>query len=294
MHTKTQLVLAMTVALTTMPTLAAGSAGNSQVWTTSNGAPIVSGNGNPIRTIHYQDPSPKMAATNGISKPSPSLFAVIKKAVTKALNAEPENMQAELPVEQPTQTAKKMNRVQPATLITQATPATPATQATLTTPAIDPIPPMIEPQVAALALEKVAPSGEAAVIVTAVKPAKIDYTFNQYKATILFDTGSADLTSEASSSLTQLAMATQKADKIISLKVLGHADTRGNSAYNMSLSEARMLRVASFFDGLKLKVTSMFAKGETSPVMGANGEDHTLSRRVQVLIKTRHVDWSLL
>ena len=290
MHTKTQLVLAMTVALTTMPTLAAGSAGNSQVWTTSNGAPIVSGNGNPIRTIHYQDPSPKMAATNGISKPSPSLFAVIKKAVTKALNAEPENMQAELPVEQPTQTAKKMNRVQPATLITQATPATPATQATLTTPAIDPIPPMIEPQVAALALEKVAPSGEAAVIVTAVKPAKIDYTFNQYKATILFDTGSADLTSEASSSLTQLAMATQKADKIISLKVLGHADTRGNSAYNMSLSEARMLRVASFFDGLKLKVTSMFAKGETSPVMGANGEDHTLSRRVQVLIKTRHVD----
>ena len=281
MHTKTQLVLAMTVALTTMPTLAAGSAGNSQVWTTSNGAPIVSGNGNPIRTIHYQDPSPKMAATNGISKPSPSLFAVIKKAVTKALNAEPENMQAELPVEQPTQTAKKMNRVQPATLITPAT---------LTTPAIDPIPPVIEPQVAAVALEKVAPSVEAAVIVTAVKPAKIDYTFNQYKATILFDTGSADLTSEASSSLTQLAMATQKADKIISLKVLGHADTRGDSAYNMSLSEARMLRVASFFDGLKLKVTSMFAKGETSPVMGANGEDHTLSRRVQVLIKTRHVD----
>ena len=284
MHTKTQLVLAMTVALTTMPTLAAGSAGNSQVWTTSNGAPIVSGNGNPIRTIHYQDPSPKMAATNGISKPSPSLFAVIKKAVTKALNAEPENMQAELPVEQPTQTAKKMNRVQPATLITQAT------LATLATPAMDPIPPVIEPQVAALALEKVAPSVEAAVIVTAVKPAKIDYTFNQYKATILFDTGSADLTSEASSSLTQLAMATQKADKIISLKVLGHADTRGDSAYNMSLSEARMLRVASFFDGLKLKVTSMFAKGETSPVMGANGEDHTLSRRVQVLIKTRHVD----
>ena len=281
MHTKTQLVLVMTVALTTMPTLAAGSAGNSQVWTTSNGAPIVSGNGNPIRTIHYQDPSPKMAATNGISKPSPSLFAVIKKAVTKALNAEPENMQAELPVEQPTQTAKKMNRVLPATLITQAT---------LATPAIDPIPPVIEPQVAAVALEKVAPSVEAAVIVTAVKPAKIDYTFNQYKATILFDTGSADLTSEASSSLTQLAMATQKADKIISLKVLGHADTRGDSAYNMSLSEARMLRVASFFDGLKLKVTSMFAKGETSPVMGANGEDHTLSRRVQVLIKTRHVD----
>ena len=125
---------------------------------------------------------------------------------------------------------------------------------------------------------------------TAVKPPKIDYSFHDYKATVLFDTGSAVLTEDASSSLTQLAMATKKAEKVISLQVLGHADTRGDASYNMTLSEERMLSVAQFFDGLKLKVTSMFAKGETSPVMGTGGEDLTLSRRVQVFIKTRHID----
>ena len=40
----------------------------------------------------------------------------------------------------------------------------------------------------------------------------------------------------------------------------------------------------------RIKVTSMFAKGETSPVIGTEGEDLTLSRRVQVFIKTRHID----
>ena len=148
-----------------------------------------------------------------------------------------------------------------------------------------------QPKAAVEVLEEVAPAlGNATVKVTAVKPPKIDYSFHDYKATVLFDTGSAVLTEDASSSLTQLAMATKKAEKVISLKVLGHADTHGDAGYNMTLSEERMLSVAQFFDGLKLKVTSMFAKGETSPVMGTEGEDLTLSRRVQVFIKTRHID----
>ena len=148
-----------------------------------------------------------------------------------------------------------------------------------------------QPKAAVAVLEEVAPAlGNANVKVTAVKPPKIDYSFHDYKATVLFDTGSAVLTEDASSSLTQLAMATKKAEKVISLQVLGHADTRGDAGYNMTLSEERMLSVAQFFDGLKLKVTSMFAKGETSPVMGTEGEDLTLSRRVQVFIKTRHID----
>ena len=150
---------------------------------------------------------------------------------------------------------------------------------------------MTQPKAAVGVLEEIAPAlGNANVKVTAVKPPKIDYSFHDYKATVLFDTGSAVLTEDASSSLTQLAMATKKAEKVISLQVLGHADTRGDASYNMTLSEERMLSVAQFFDGLKLKVTSMFAKGETSPVMGTEGEDLTLSRRVQVFIKTRHID----
>ena len=281
MKTKSQLVLAMTIAMVTMPVLAVGPSGNNDVWTSGNGSTIVDGNGNPIRTIHFQDKTSLVAnvKANANTQPSPSLLAVIKKAVTKAFNAEAEptpmiNTQEQAPKLAKTLVLKK------APVIKKAPAQVIAASAVMT-----------QPKAAVGVLEEVAPAlGNANAEVTAVKPPKIDYSFHDYKATVLFDTGSAVLTEDASSSLTQLAMATKKAEKVISLQVLGHADTRGDASYNMTLSEERMLSVAQFFDGLKLKVTSMFAKGETSPVMGTGGEDLTLSRRVQVFIKTRHID----
>ena len=281
MKTKNQLVLAMTIAMITMPVLAAGPSGNNDVWTSGNGSTIVDGNGNPIRTIHYQNKTSLVAnvKANANTQPSPSLLAVIKKAVTKAFNAEAEPTPIIATQEQAPKLAKTLV-LKKAPVIKKAPAQVIAASAVIT-----------QPKAAVEVLEEVAPAlGNANVKVTAVKPPKIDYSFHDYKATVLFDTGSAVLTEDASSSLTQLAMATKKAEKVISLQVLGHADTRGDAGYNMTLSEERMLSVAQFFDGLKLKVTSMFAKGETSPVMGTDGEDLTLSRRVQVFIKTRHID----
>ena len=281
MKTKNQLVLAMTIAIITMPLLAAGPSGNNDIWTSGNGSTIVDGNGNPIRTIHYQNKTSLVAnvKANANTQPSPSLLAVIKKAVTKAFNAEAEPTPMIATQEQAPKLAKTLV-LKKAPVIKKAPAQVIAASAVIT-----------QPKAAVEVLEEVAPAlGNANVKVTAVKPPKIDYSFHDYKATVLFDTGSAVLTEDASSSLTQLAMATKKAEKVISLQVLGHADTRGDAGYNMTLSEERMLSVAQFFDGLKLKVTSMFAKGETSPVMGTEGEDLTLSRRVQVFIKTRHID----
>jgi outer membrane protein OmpA-like peptidoglycan-associated protein len=281
MKTKSQLVLAMTVAMVTMPVLAAGPSGNNDVWTSSNGSTIVDGNGNPIRTIHYQNKTSLVAnvKASANTQPSPSMLAVIKKAVTKAFNAEAEPTPMIATQEQAPKLAKTLV-LKKAPVIKKAPAQVIAASAVMT-----------QPKAAVEVLKEVAPAlGNANVKVTAVKPPKIDYSFHDYKATVLFDTGSAVLTEDASSSLTQLAMATKKAEKVISLQVLGHADTRGDASYNMTLSEERMLSVAQFFDGLKLKVTSMFAKGETSPVMGTEGEDLTLSRRVQVFIKTRHID----
>ncbi|MDC0092007.1 OmpA family protein [Oceanospirillaceae bacterium] len=281
MKTKNQLVLAMTIAIITMPVLAAGPSGNNDVWTSGNGSTIVDGNGNPIRTIHYQNKTSLVAnvKANANTQPSPSLLAVIKKAVTKAFNVEADPTPMIATQEQAPKLAKTLV-LKKAPVIKKAPAQVIAASAVIT-----------QPKAAVEVLEEVAPAlGNANVKVTAVKPPKIDYSFHDYKATVLFDTGSAVLTEDASSSLTQLAMATKKAEKVISLQVLGHADTRGDAGYNMTLSEERMLSVAQFFDGLKLKVTSMFAKGETSPVMGTEGEDLTLSRRVQVFIKTRHID----
>ena len=281
MKTKNQLVLAMTIAMITMPVLAAGPSGNNDVWTSGNGSTIVDGNGNPIRTIHYQNKTSLVAnvKANANTQPSPSLLAVIKKAVTKAFNAEAEPTPMIATQEQAPKLAKTLV-LKKAPVIKKAPAQVIAASAVIT-----------QPKAAVGVLEEIAPAlGNATAEVTAVKPPKIDYSFHDYKATVLFNTGSAVLTEDASSSLTQLAMATKKAEKVISLQVLGHADTRGDAGYNMTLSEERMLSVAQFFDGLKLKVTSMFAKGETSPVMGTEGEDLTLSRRVQVFIKTRHID----
>ena len=281
MKTKNQLVLAMTIAMITMPVLAVGPSGNNDVWTSGNGSTIVDGNGNPIRTIHYQNKTSLVAnvKANANTQPSPSLLAVIKKAVTKAFNAEAEPTPMIATQEQAPKLAKTLV-LKKAPVIKKAPAQVIAASAVIT-----------QPKATVGVLEEIAPAlGNANVKVTAVKPPKIDYSFHDYKATVLFDTGSAVLTEDASSSLTQLAMATKKAEKVISLQVLGHADTRGDAGYNMTLSEERMLSVAQFFDGLKLKVTSMFAKGETSPVMGTEGEDLTLSRRVQVFIKTRHID----
>ena len=281
MKTKNQLVLAMTIAIITMPLLAAGPSGNNDVWTSGNGSTIVDGNGNPIRTIHYQNKTSLVAnvKANANTQPSPSLLAVIKKAVTKAFNVEADPTPMIATQEQAPKLAKTLV-LKKVPVIKKAPAQVIAASAVIT-----------QPKAAVEVLKEVAPAlGNANVKVTAVKPPKIDYSFHDYKATVLFDTGSAVLTEDASSSLTQLAMATKKAEKVISLQVLGHADTRGDAGYNMTLSEERMLSVAQFFDGLKLKVTSMFAKGETSPVMGTEGEDLTLSRRVQVFIKTRHID----
>ena len=281
MKTKNQLVLAMTIAMITMPVLAAGPSGNNDVWTSGNGSTIVDGNGNPIRTIHYQNKTSLVAnvKANANTQPSPSLLAVIKKAVTKAFNVEADPTPMIATQEQAPKLAKTLV-LKKAPVIKKAPAQVIAASAVIT-----------QPKAAVGVLEEIAPAlGNATAEVTAVKPPKIDYSFHDYKATVLFDTGSAVLTEDASSSLTQLAMATKKAEKVISLQVLGHADTRGDAGYNMTLSEERMLSVAQFFDGLKLKVTSMFAKGETSPVMGTEGEDLTLSRRVQVFIKTRHID----
>ena len=281
MKTKNQLVLAMTIAIITMPVLAAGPSGNNDVWTSGNGSTIVDGNGNPIRTIHYQNKTSLVAnvKANANTQPSPSLLAVIKKAVTKAFNVEADPTPMIATQEQAPKLAKTLV-LKKAPVIKKAPAQVIAASAVIT-----------QPKAAVEVLKEVAPAlGNANVKVTAVKPPKIDYSFHDYKATVLFDTGSAVLTEDASSSLMQLAMATKKAEKVISLQVLGHADTRGDAGYNMTLSEERMLSVAQFFDGLKLKVTSMFAKGETSPVMGTEGEDLTLSRRVQVFIKTRHID----
>lgn len=275
MNTKNQLALAITLAMVAISASASSPAGNSQYWTTTNGTVIVSANGNPVRTIHYKDNTLTTLKTQ--TRPQPkafsSVFADLQKTVAKALNLDAQQVLA---------SPKPVSIKEPIIVLTKA----PAKMAA-PTPAPAPTPPKPAAPNPAV-VEKVVDK-----LVQIAKPVaipKINYRYHNYKTTVLFDTASADLTTDATSNLKQVAMATKKADKVLSVRLLGHADTRGDAAYNMSLSQERISSVTRYFDLLNIKVTSMLAQGETSPVTGKNGEDLTLSRRVQVFITTGYVD----
>jgi outer membrane protein OmpA-like peptidoglycan-associated protein len=270
MNTTVKLV-AITLAISAAPAMASS---NSPVWTSSNGFVVVDGNGKPVRTIHYQNNT--QAAFTQTPKASVSLVTAIKQAVATVFNPKPKLVlmpeplpAAVLPVA--------------ATLATQESIKLPPTDAPPTDVTALVIAPEIVPVIAA-PKEITTPVAKATVI--APQP---EYSFHHYQTTVLFDTDSTALSANASGSLKQLVMATGLADKVISVEVIGHADTRGDQAYNMTLSEQRMYRVANFLEGLQVRVSAMFAKGETSPVVGDKGEDLAKSRRVQVAIKTRHL-----
>ena len=275
MNTKNQLALAITLAMTAISASASSPAGNSQYWTTTNGTVIVSANGNPVRTIHYKDNTLTTLKTQ--TRPQPkafsSVFADLQKTVAKALNLEAQQVLAN---------SEPVSNKEPIVVLTKA-PAKMAAPTPTPTPT-PPTPAAPNPAVVEKVVDKVVQIAKPVAI------PKINYRYHNYKTTVLFDTASADLTTDATSNLKQVAMATKKADKVLSVRLLGHADTRGDAAYNMSLSQERISSVTRYFDLLNIKVTSMLAQGETSPVTGKNGEDLTLSRRVQVFITTGYVD----
>jgi len=314
MKTTSKLVVGMTVVMFTMPTWASSPMANSQVWTTTNGSAVVDGSGNPVRTIHYIDKN--LVVTKVTPKTSLSLLAVIQNAVVKVFNIGTESeaeaapkllilaeentdLLPETPAPEPTPAVVEPKKsvvlepvVQPMAIVAVAEEPKPEPQPEPKPQAkLEPQPkPKPKPKPQPQPAPKPTPEVETVAVVTSVIPAKIVYNFNNYKATILFDTDSAVVTENAAGSLTQLAMATEKAESVMSVKVVGYADSRGEYNYNMALSEKRMTSVANFLDDLKLKVTSRFAKGETAPVLGTDGENLAMSRRVEVQIKTRHIE----
>ena len=254
MNTTSTLALAITLAIISVPAIASG---NSEVWTTSNGSAVVDSSGNPIRTIHYREKK-----------------VTEIKAVEQAVVIAPAKQEPTIIIEQVAQVEVEASQVVAEKVVVEKV-------------VVEKV--VVEKMVAEKVVAEKVVESEVLVLEPKVITPKVEYAFNTYETRVLFDTASATLSADASSSLTQLVMATGLAQSIISVQVIGHADTRGAEAYNMTLSEQRMHSVANFLDGLKLKVTSMFAKGETSPVLGENGENLTKSRRVYVAIKTRHL-----
>ena len=276
MKTTSKLVVGMTVAMFTLPTWASSSMANSQVWTTTNGSAVVDGSGNPVRTIHYLNKA--VPAIKETPKATPTLITVIKKTVAKMFNTEPEIVLVADPVVKEEVIPEHVKKEVVAVVVKKEPEPEPKYQ-----------PEPVKEEVVIIVEAEPEIIVEAPVVIESLAPVQVEYNFNNYVASILFDTNSATLSADAAGSLTQLAMATRYAERVLSVKLFGYADSRGDYDYNMALSEKRMLSVEEFLNGQSLNVTSKFAKGETSPILGPNGEDLPLSRRVDVDIKTRHL-----
>ena len=74
---------------------------------------------------------------------------------------------------------------------------------------------------------------------------------------------------------------------VVSIKVIGHTDSKGSDAYNQALSERRASSVASYLlsQGLSPNKLTSEGRGESEPVAdNATDEGRAKNRRVELHI----------
>ena len=129
--------------------------------------------------------------------------------------------------------------------------------------------------------------------IDAAKPVQSCGTVITLEDSVLFDFGSSDLRSEASTTLTNLATVL-KDSKAPKVQVQGHTDSVSDDAFNQKLSEQRAQAVSSALksNGVTADLEAV-GYGETKPVApneNPDGSDNPggrrLNRRVEVFVPT--------
>ncbi|SIR75708.1 Outer membrane protein OmpA [Pseudomonas sp. B10] len=103
---------------------------------------------------------------------------------------------------------------------------------------------------------------------------------------VLFDFDKSDLTPAAKAQLDTLMDKLRNAD-VVSIKVIGHTDSKGSDAYNQALSERRASSVAAYLlsQGLAPNKLTSEGRGESEPVAdNATDEGRADNRRVELHI----------
>lgn len=103
---------------------------------------------------------------------------------------------------------------------------------------------------------------------------------------VLFDFDKSDLTPAAKAQLDTLMDKLRNAD-VVSIKVIGHTDSKGSDAYNQALSERRASIVAAYLlsQGLAPNKLTSEGRGESEPVAdNASDEGRAENRRVELHI----------
>ena len=105
-----------------------------------------------------------------------------------------------------------------------------------------------------------------------------------HETSIYFDTDSSVLNMAAEVALDKLIEASQGAEQLLAVLVVGHADTRGFAAYNLKLSQHRVDSIVAYLAASGVTTSSSFGQGEARPVMENGVENLSASRRADVLI----------
>lgn len=103
---------------------------------------------------------------------------------------------------------------------------------------------------------------------------------------VLFDFDKSDLTPAAKAQLDTLMDKLRNAD-VVSIKVIGHTDSKGSDAYNQALSERRASSVAAYLlsQGLAPNKLTSEGRGESEPVAdNTTDEGRAENRRVELHI----------
>lgn len=133
-----------------------------------------------------------------------------------------------------------------------------------------------------------APKAEPAPVVAAAPvqtTEKVEQSFS-LAGDALFATNSAVLTDAGKASIDPVLVGVGSLTSY-TISLFGHADSRGNDAYNMALSERRAQSVADYLigKGVPASAISTYGRGETEPVASnATSEGRAQNRRVDVSV----------
>jgi outer membrane protein OmpA-like peptidoglycan-associated protein len=108
-----------------------------------------------------------------------------------------------------------------------------------------------------------------------------------HKTSVYFDTNSAALSMESKMAIDGVIDASPDAEVLLAVQVVGHADSRGDTDYNLNLSQDRVNAVVAHLAARGITTSSSFAQGEARPVMENGTENLSASRRADVLIKAQ-------
>lgn len=245
-------------------------------WYSSNGKPVLDGNGNCIRNGSWA----ALGSPSCVTEAEPEV-------IEPAPEAKPEPEVAPAPAAKPEPAATVTEAPKAAVAEPTAPEVEPTAAAAEPTPAPSPEPnPEPNPEPAAAEPEPVVVEAP----VKAAEPEVVTYSYpvETVTASILFDFDKNNLRIDQQENIEKAIIQARKAHKIFKVSLDGHADSRGTHEYNYDLSQRRINTIVNYLNLREIETNSTMAWGETKLILNADGsENYDQSRRVEINIKVQ-------